>query len=112
MSDLAAAMHDFEESGGHSPWEALGLNYAGYSSEQDRQAIAIMECIGDGMFCNDIARKLGLSPDHVELWQYIFCSADWCEYGTSPRGCWPIDKERWASEIENWRRYQEVAWSA
>ena len=29
----------------------------------------------------------------VELIQYVLCSANLCEYGTSPRACWFIDEK-------------------
>ena len=96
------------------PWDALGLPCCSYNSEIDEQAIAVLQGIADKMFNTDIAEKTGMSPAHVELWQGIFCSRDWCEYGTSPRGCFP----NYGSEFEDigriiasWKAYYQRHWN-
>lgn len=97
------------------PWEAIGLRCCSYNSEIDRRAIDVLREIArpEFTYCNDIAEKLELSPVEVELWQGIFCSANWCEYGTSPRGCWivhdhgPDFGERL---IAAWEAYFERKW--
>jgi hypothetical protein len=94
------------------PWESLGLRCCSYNSEIDQQAIDVLREIGSPEFayCTDIAERTGLSATHVELLQSIFCSADWCEYGTSPRGCWPIDREGFPKLVEAWEQYFERHW--
>ena len=68
-------------------WEKL-IQYGGYNSEVDRDIISVMECVGKKMFYTDIAQYLQMASSQVELIQYILCSMDYAEYGTSPRGCW------------------------
>lgn len=109
--------HDLEdwlqkEGGGFDPWESLGISCGSYSSNQDEHGIAVLELIVTerGIYNTDIARRLALSPAHVELWQYIFCSADLCEYGTSPRGCFPVSDDAAKAFLENWKQYHKLAW--
>lgn len=107
------------------PWEALGQRFGGYSSEVDDDSIRVLRAIKDGLarsranepglgfYSTDIAEATGLSASHVELFQYMFCSADWCEYGTSPRGCWFVyDKGENFGErlIEAWETYYLRQW--
>ncbi len=75
-----------------------------------------MECIRDKKYNSDIAIELDMSTSHVELIQYILCSADICEYGTSPRGCWfntyPPEKAIDADEyIAKWKEYYQQKWN-
>lgn len=94
------------------PWEALGVNYGGYNSAVDLDGIRVLEGIASGQYCTDIAGATGLTPEHVELWQYLFCSARWCDYGTSPRGCFQnySDKTTLAERVAGWRAYYERHW--
>lgn len=94
------------------PWETLGLSCCNYSSEIDQQAIDVLRMIGlpDFTYCTDIAERTGMTPAHVELFQSIFSSAGWCEYGTSPRGCWPIDRDGFPALIAAWEAYFERQW--
>lgn len=92
------------------PWDALKLPCCSYSSALDDQAIAVLRGINDRLYATDIAARAGMTPEHVELLQGIFCSADWADYGTSPRGCWPIDREGFPKLIEAWEAYYTRQW--
>jgi hypothetical protein len=92
------------------PWEALGLGCCSYNSAIDQNALDVLRGMRDGLYCSDIAERTGMSPGHVELLQGIFCSANWGEYGTSPRGCWPIDREGFPALIAAWEAYFERQW--
>lgn len=97
-----------------NPWEALGLGCCHYNSEIDAQAIWVLQGIADKKFNTDIAEETGLSPSHVELLQGIFCSRDWAEYGTSPRGCFPnygSEFEDLGRLIASWKAYYLRHWS-
>jgi len=70
-----------------NPWLAMGFACDSHNYAMDLQAIDVLRGIADGQYCTDIAARLGLSPGHIELFQTMFSSAQWCVYGTSPRGC-------------------------
>lgn len=110
MTDLVPNEED--ENGPYwDPWTALGLRCAGYSGAIDAQAVAVLGGISYKEFCTDIAEASGMSPEHVELWQYIFCSAGWAEYGTSPRACFPNHGGPDISAlIDGWKTYYERHW--
>jgi len=80
-------------------WEAAGLRIGMYSSSIDADSVRVFKCICDNMFNDDIARKLALSPDYVEVIQTMFCALDWCTYGTSPRVCFPDKPDENAANI-------------
>lgn len=69
-------------------WEEVGLSCVSYNSQIDEDALAVLKGIRANKYNTEIAAELGLPAQYVELLQSIFCSAGWCEYGTSPRGCW------------------------
>lgn len=94
-----------------NPWVALGIGCGGYRGDGDQNALAVLRGINVHLYSTDIAERTGLASSHVELLQEIFCSANWCEYGTSPRGCWPIDREGFPLLIEAWEQYYERHWS-
>jgi hypothetical protein len=97
------------------PWGALGVPNGGYCSEIDGHGLAIFEKIRSGIaaggYVTDIVGALGLEPHYVELWQYIFCSAGWADYGTSPRGCFVVDNEAADTRIAQWRDYMARTWA-
>jgi hypothetical protein len=49
-----------------------------------------------------------MSSSHVELFQYIFCSIDLCDYGSSPRSCWPTNADEFQKFIDNWKGHLRV----
>lgn len=94
------------------PWTRLGVRCGGYSSDQDDLGIAIFEIIIEDFpaYCTDIAARVGVSPAHVELWQYILCSAGLCEYGSSPRGCWPVNDDDAKKFLQDWKAFRDDSW--
>ena len=68
-------------------WDEANIRCASYNSEIDHDFLAVLREIHAENYCDDIAKKLSLPSQYVELIQSIFCSMDWCEYGTSPRAC-------------------------
>lgn len=117
MGDPLAPNQEDEDGPYWDPWTALGISCGGYSSAVDSEAIAVLRAIRHGVeesrYVTGIAAATGLSEGHVELWQYIFCSADWCEYGTSPRGCWIVHDhgdDFGDRLIAAWEAYYERQW--
>jgi len=82
-------------------WNSVGLTCAGYSSANDADLINVfIESGTEGRWFQDIAQKLGLQESYVALLQEILCSADFCEYGTSPRGAWAIH-DKYEENVKN-----------
>lgn len=70
-------------------WEdACKIYCVPYDKAIDDDLLAVLKGIALKKYNTDIAKELGYPPQYVELLQSILCSADWCDYGTSPRGCW------------------------
>jgi hypothetical protein len=111
-AEIVAPNQEDENSEYWDPWEALGLGCCSYSGDADDNALAVLRGIRDGLYSTDIAKRTGLTSSHVELLQGIFCSADWCEYGTSPRGCWPVDREGFPALIAAWEAYYQRHWGS
>ena len=93
------------------PWNALGVDCASYSGQVDQDAINVLRGIRDKLYNSDIAKRYSMAPSHVELLQSIFCSADWCDYGTSPRGCFPTDREGFPALIAGWEGFYLRFWN-
>lgn len=55
-------------------------------------------------YYTSISEDLKLDPMFVQMIQYLLCAKDFTEYGSSPRGCWIIQKGR-----EFFNQYKE-AW--
>lgn len=92
------------------PWSALGIYCATYNSRIDADALAVLVGIHKGLFNEEIAAAHVLPEQYVELLQSIFSSAGWCDYGTSPRGCFPSDPVSFPKIIDTWREYYRRTW--
>lgn len=101
-----------EDFGGEywDPWGALNLRCLSYNAQIDQDAINVLQGIQDKLYCTDIAERYSMSPAHVELLQGIFCSANWCEYGTSPRACFAMDREGFPNLIAAWKDFYHRQW--
>jgi hypothetical protein len=106
----------------YDPWTAMRIHCGGYGSEVDLDVIRVLRAIAVGSrncieglegpkgYVTDIAEQTGMSASHVELIQYMLCSADWCDYGTSPRGCFPNWDGDFEALIAAWEKYYEQQW--
>lgn len=91
------------------PWNVFPCFYGSYSSEFDDMAILVLENIRDGKWGADHGEGLA-----HEMFREVLCTSDLCDYGTSPRGCFP----NWGSGfaelmptlIEKWRDYRRLEW--
>lgn len=68
-------------------WDEVGLHCAGYSAQIDADLFKVFLGVRAGMYLTEIAKHFDLPESYVELLQYALCSIGWCDYGTSPRGC-------------------------
>jgi hypothetical protein len=83
------------------PWEDLGL-LGCYSSEFDDLAIAVLADMRDNDFRE--GRLAG------EMFRELLCVKGLCEYGTSPRCCWPFGAFRDAlpAIIQKWEALRAI----
>jgi hypothetical protein len=86
------------------PWEIMQLLYGCYDSDFDECAIHVLEELRDGTKRRD---DLG-----AEMLREMLCNLDLCEYGSSPRVCFPTEPFRRVlpSLIEKWKAYAQIKW--
>ena len=87
------------------PWNLFPL-YGTYSADFDDCAIGVLEDLRDGTFLrNDLA---------AEMLRETLCLINICEYGSSPRVCFPIAefKELLPPLIDKWKAYRASQWDA
>jgi len=87
------------------PWEALGLPIYGYASAFDQCAIQVLE----GFKKPYQDRRSDLSSD---MFREMLCAKDFCDYGTSPRGCFPNLNfaELLPLLIDKWKEHYALNW--
>jgi hypothetical protein len=86
------------------PWELFPCLYGVYSGAFDACAIDVLCEIRDGARNRD---DLG-----ADMFREMLCTADLCEYGTSPRVCFPTQqfKVHLPELIQRWRGYAQLKW--
>lgn len=97
-------------SGFFDPWEIFPCFYGSYNSDFDDMAILVLENIRHNRFGD----RHGEGLAH-EMFREVLCTADLCDYGTSPRGCFP----NWDTDfndllpalIAKWRAYAGREWT-
>lgn len=89
------------------PWEAFPCVYGSYSSEFDDMAIRVLE----NLMHQRSGRDGGEALAH-EMFREMLCVADLCDYGTSPRVCFPTAQfaEILPPLLEKWREHARVVW--
>ncbi len=96
-----------------------GMQCVGYDEQIDIDFLNVLMLIKEKISYYEIAKRLELPEQYIELIQSIFCSAGWCEYGTSPRACWiahdykleypPFDLiEKFKVHMLRWERNREL----
>lgn len=86
-----------------NPWRLFPCVYGSYSSDFDDMAILVLTNIQQRNWGADNGESLA-----HEMFREMLCVAHLCDYGTSPRGCFPsVDFEPLlAPLIEKWRQYR------
>lgn len=86
------------------PWDDLGL-YGSYSSKFDDLAIAVLTDMRDGAFNEQSLAE--------EMFRELLCVKGLCEYGTSPRCCWPCGEFRYAlpTILAKWEALRDIRWA-
>lgn len=85
------------------PWELFPF-YGTYDSEFDECAIAVLKELQTGT-----KERRDLASD---MFREILCNLDLCEYGSSPRVCFPT---KWFGDclselIEKWGQFSKLHW--
>ena len=90
------------------PWRLFPSLYGSYSSEFDDLAIEVLADVCDGY------RQGQRSDLASEIFREMLCTSGLCEYGTSPRACFPTTsfKQRLPALIEKWDEYRRLKWGA
>lgn len=85
------------------PWDIFPV-YGNYSSEFDEMALEVLENLLDGNRKDETLAH--------EIFREILCKMDLCDYGTSPRVCFPNTefKELLPEFITKWKSYYELNW--
>ena len=89
---------------GFDPWEIFPV-YGSYSSEFDDMAIKTLTDILNGTH-----KSQGLAQ---EIFRELLCNMELCNYGTSPRTCFPNESfEKVLPEyIGKWKEYYKLQWN-
>lgn len=93
------------------PWRIFDSLYGSYSSEFDDMAIEVLSNIIE----NKNKTRESETLAH-EMFREMLCTSDFCDYGISPRGCFPNwsipEIEKILTELlAKWREYRIVNWS-
>lgn len=86
------------------PWQLFPSLLGCYSAAFDDLAIDVLERI-------QTLREEGETLAH-EMFREMLCTANLCDYGTSPRVCFPTSNFRplLPELIERWKRYRAIMW--
>ena len=92
------------EVGHFDPWQLFGM-FGNYSSDFDEMAIAVLSELLD--------RNLNRHDLAAEMFREMLCVMGLCDYGTSPRACFPCEEfEAVLPElIALWKHFSELQWS-
>lgn len=95
---LPETQPDIWDSSYFDPWDLFPL-YGSYSDDFDSLAIEVLEEI----FSRD-KKRTDLA---AEIFRELLCKMDLCDYGTSPRYCFPTSefKAMLPAFIEKWKAY-------
>lgn len=86
------------------PWDIFPTLYGSYDSEFDDCALDVLRDLRDGE-----PRRRDLP---ARMLREMFCVADLCDYGMSPRSCFPTRqfKALLPELIEKWEAYRRMMW--
>lgn len=89
------------------PWDFFPSLYGSYSSDFDDMAILVLE--------NILHRRWGADNGEGlahEMFREMLCTAHLCDYGMSPRGCFPTEefRELLPQLLGKWREYRAAEW--
>jgi hypothetical protein len=90
--------------GTFDPWCLFPSLYGSYSGEFDRCAIEVLTELSQSKW---VRSDLG-----AEMFREMLCTASLCDYGTSPRVCFPTKDFRPLVPVllEKWKAYSLIVW--
>ena len=87
-----------------NPWEVIDCFYGCYSNDFDDCAIEVL---------SELIQRQAMRDDlGARMFREILCTMDLCEYGTSPRVCFPTPEfsEILPQLLSKWEAYSKVQW--
>ena len=95
--------NDMNDDERFDPWKLFPL-YGTYSGDFDKCAIEVLTEIRDRVYKRDDLA--------AHMFREMLCTADLCDYGTSPRVCFANQKfqELLPELIEKWKAFSLVQW--
>lgn len=97
------------------PWDMFPGLYGTYCSTFDKCAIDVLtEILKFGVLTEGEAGHKVRDDLGAEMFREMLCTAGLCEYGTSPRVCFPSSYFRplLPKLIEKWKAYSAAQWRA
>jgi hypothetical protein len=87
------------------PWEIFPSLYGSYDSEFDQCALDVLIGLRDGE-----TTRTDLASD---MFREMLCTAGLCDYGSSPRACFPTQEFdlHLRTLIKRWQRYALIQWA-
>ncbi|WP_367347574.1 hypothetical protein [Sphingobium yanoikuyae] len=91
--------------GEFDPWEIFPVFYGSYNAAFDKMAIGVLIAIRDQ---SDVTRQTLAE----EMFREFLCRSALCEYGSSPRSCFPTEHflPLLQDLIDKWHAYSKVRW--
>lgn len=101
---MPESRYDCGAEGYFDPWSLFQL-YGSYSSDFDECVLEVLRELRD-----DIKNRRDLA---AEMFREMLCNLNLCDYGTSPRACFPTTRFRalLPELIDKWEAYSAVQWS-
>lgn len=97
---------DFAHDDSFAPWSLFPTLYGSYDSAFDDMAIEVLSELA--------AEPLRWDRDDLgaQMFREMLCTARLCDYGTSPRVCFPTPdfKELLPGLIKRWEAYRDQVW--
>ncbi len=87
------------------PWDIFPALYGSYSDDFDACAIDVLsELLNRDLRREDLA---------AEMLREMLCTQNLCEYGTSPRSCWPTAEFQplIPELLEKWKAWSAASWA-
>lgn len=94
------------------PWALFPCLYGSYSKEFDDMALLVLRNLEIARMGRWDKQERGETLAH-EMFREMLCTADLCDYGTSPRACFVNTEfgELLSRLITKWQAYSDLHWN-